>query len=275
MKTSFLPRRFLYIELLMYSLICTLLIIAWVPAIISLINYGTVFPSALRAAGFMNFTGIALLVFIRFVKKELRSVRFRLSEKQICFQTASRERGITTSSITSISLLRFPFGGGIAVIESSDGSLSVPLAITDRHGFFSRLCEYLTVIDSPAAERTDWKALLRTCMLTDISAQRAQKLFNTLLLLAITALPLNMFIGAAYWNMSIIPLILWSVAGTLVPLAAYTIADIILRLLAARTEPIQFSETFTLLENRVLARVGLVCGMLYLTGGILFRIIIL
>ena len=274
MKTYPLPRRFLYPELLVYSLICTLMLVAWIPAIISIITYGSVFKSAVRAAFFLNLTAGTLIVSVLFVKKELRRIRFIVTEDTLGFQSASRGRKINISTISSCSLLRFPLGGGILVIDGTDGSLSIPLIIEHCTDLASRLREYHTSGSSGASSPTDWESILRTCRLTEITINRSQRVFLPLLTICFAALPVNMFVGAVYWDMSLVPLILWAVVGALVPLATYAGADVILRLQASRRSKKNLPLPDTADEQRILARTSLAGLLLFLAGAIVYRSIL-
>ncbi len=272
MKTYPLPRRFLYVELLFYSLISTLMIVAWIPAVLSLIAYGSVFPSAMRAALFLNLTAVTLIIFVLFVQKELRSVSFYISEEQLGYRSTSRGKQIRLAAISSVGLLRFPLGGGILVIESPEGSLSIPLFIPGISDLVARLREYLPASAVAESDETiDWTTILRTCGRTESVTSRSLRVFRPVLSCAIAALPLNVFIGAVYWNTSVIPLMLWAVTGTLFPLATYGSADIILRLLSGRAGKVPPDVDY---ENRLLIRAALAGGSIYLLCGILFKAII-
>jgi hypothetical protein len=271
MKTYPLPRRFLYVELLFYSLISTLMIVAWIPAAVSLIAYGSVFPSAMRAALFLNLTAITLIIFVLFVQKELRSISFFISEEQLGYRSSSRGKQIRLAGISSVGLLRFPLGGGILVIESPEGSLSIPLFIPGISDLVARLREYLPAPVSESDDTTDWNTIVRTCGRSESVTRRSLRVFRPVLSCAIAALPLNVFIGAVYWNTSIVPLMLWAVTGTLFPLATYGSADILLRILSGRTGKVLPDVD---VENRLLIRAALAGGSIYLFCGILFKALI-
>ncbi|MBN1759228.1 MAG: hypothetical protein JW863_12960 [Chitinispirillaceae bacterium] len=275
MRTYPLPRRFLYAELLIYSLIGTLLLVAWIPAILSIITYGSVFKSALRAAFFLNLTASTLIVFVLFVKKELRRVKFVITEEYLGFQSASRGKKIRIATISSFSMLRFPLGGGVLIVDSADGTLSIPLMIERCSDLVSRLREYHTAGISDETLSNDWESILRTCRLTETTTERSLRVFRSLYTTCIVALPLNMIIGAVYWDMSIVPLILWAIAGALFPLATYGSADIILRLQTSRLSKKNLPLPDASDELRIFSRAGLAGLLLFLVCGILYRTIVL
>jgi hypothetical protein len=268
------PRRFLYAEVILFSLISTLMIFAWMPAFMSLVTYGSILGSALRAAIFLNITAVTLILFVAFIKRELRRLRFVLSDEQLIFQTSSREKKLRLSTIASVSLVRFPLGGGIMVIESGDGQLSIPLIIKNSADLVTRLREYCATRNQEVATGTHWDRIGIACSLSAIASDRDRKVFGIVLPACIFMLPLNVLVGAIYWNMSIVPLMIWSVAGPFFPFAAFACADLLLRITTARHFRAP-QHTNLPDEDRVLARSGVLFFILFMVSAIAFKALVL
>lgn len=274
MKIYPLPRRFLYAEVILFSLISTLMIFAWIPAVMSLVTYGSVLRSALRAALFLNITAVTLILFVLFVKRELRKVRIVLSDEHLVFQTSSHIRKIRLSAIESCSLVRFPLGGGILVIESGDGPLSIPLILENCSDLLARLRQYDLSRDTSTVNEARWDRIGIAGSLSAAAARRAEKVFSGVMTVCIAMLPLNVLVGAIYWNMSVVPLMIWSVTGPLFPFAAFAVADLLLRMKTARhyREP---HHQYPLNEDRILAASGMLFLILFLLSAIVFKALVL
>ena len=274
MKTCPLPKRFLYAELMLLSLISALMILAWIPAVLSLITYGSLLASALRAAVFLNLTAVTLILLVLFVKRELRRFIFFMTDEHLGVGTPSRNRKIRLAAVESVSLLRFPLGGGVVIIESGDGSLTIPLIFENCYDLFTGLREVLNRNKPDISTATDWETIRRACSLSEMAAHRAEKVFTTILTACIAMLPVGFLVGAVYWNMSVVPLMLWSIIGPLFPIAAYGSADLILRTAFVRSDDaggVMRKPD----ENRILTRTALVFFLLYLVCAVLYKAVFL
>jgi hypothetical protein len=96
--------------------------------------------------------------------------------------------------------------------------------------------------------------------------------YRPLLTLSIFMLPVNVLIGAVFWNMSILPLMLWAVSGPFFPLFSYAVADILIR--RRPTQP-DFEVALSQDDLRIVIRSGFVFFLLYLVSGIVYKAYIL
>ncbi|HMA63707.1 MAG: hypothetical protein ACM31E_11960, partial [Fibrobacterota bacterium] len=73
-------KRFIYIEAPLYSLIITVLLVSWLPALLSVVAYDTLYPSTIRFGITLDVTVIVFLVIIALVRSEVRKTMFLISE---------------------------------------------------------------------------------------------------------------------------------------------------------------------------------------------------
>lgn len=267
------PRHFLYFELLLFSLISTLMIFAWIPALMSLITYSMVLPSAVRAAIFLNITAVALLLFVFFIKREMRNAVFLLTDEFLVQKGAYRTRKIRLAAIRKVSLIRFPVTGGAMVLECDHGVLAVPLLLLGVHNLAERLERFCaSAAHGCSTDEKTWRRIHEICSTSHAVNRRTAVVFRPLLTLSVFMLPVNVIVGAGFWDMSILPLMLWAVSGPLFPGGAYAVADILMRRRGRR----DFSAAaVSSEEQRTIARSALLFFLLYLAAGIIYKACIL
>ncbi|MBN1576606.1 MAG: hypothetical protein JW913_08645 [Chitinispirillaceae bacterium] len=271
-----LPRRFVYLELIVISLISALVIFAWVPAILSIFRYGTVLASALRAAIFLNITAVSLLLFHLFVKNEQRRVQFILTDEFLAYKSALGVKKIRLDDIHSVSLIRFPVSCGVMEVKSGQGTINVPLIlqnISDLTELMEEACGRVAGVRS--VPQATWRRIHLLSAIADDAARRASAVFRPLLITSLAMLPAAVFIGAVYWDMSIIPLMLWSMAGLIVPLCVYATADIIIRVRGTQELDGQVPRHGSIDEKKVYAWSGFAFFLLYLIAGIVYKALVL
>lgn len=267
-----LPQRFVYLELLVFLLIATLLIFAWLPAVLSIFRYGTILPSALRAAIFLNVTAFSLLIFHLFVRREMRRVQFILTDELLVHKTSLRIKKIPLAGIRSVVMIGFPVIGGVLIVNSVEGSITIPLILQKTGDLIFRFegaCRDMAAACS--VPEATWRKIRLTGQLSESAGRRSSAVFKPLFITSVVVLPVSVFIGAVYWDMSIIPLMLWSVAGSTVPLCAYAASDIIIRLHEAGNGDGHATPNARIDEKRVYAWSGLLFLMIYLFAGIIFK----
>ena len=119
-----LPERFVYLELTVILLLSALVIFAWVPALLSIFRYGSVLPSAMRAAIFLNITAASLLLVHLFVKREIRRVQFILTGEYLAHKTTLYLKRVRLADIRSVNLLRLPAGHGMLSIGNGETAIA-------------------------------------------------------------------------------------------------------------------------------------------------------
>jgi hypothetical protein len=271
-----LPRHFVFIEMVLFSLISTLMIFAWLPAILSIFTYNMVLPSALRAALFLNVTAVCLILLILFMKRELRSVEFIINDEVVVRKGLTSLRQIRIAAIQTVSFVKFPVTGGVIVIETSRGSLTVPLMLAD-------ITRFVTILEHVCRHSegtfrfssTQFNDLMRIAKRTEDKQKRASAMFGPLLSISITLLPVNVFVGAVFWDMSIVPLMMWSITGPLFPIVFYSVTNGILLVSEKRREGSGSVVDQHLQVVRVYGVSGYMFGSLYLISGIMFKALVL
>lgn len=270
------PGRFLYGEVVLFSLVSTLMIFAWIPALISLFTYGAVVASALRAAVFLNITAVALMLLFFFVKGELRATRFILTDSAIARKTSTKVQRIPFSGVTGVSLLTYPFGGGVLSIESRETTMVIPLLVQPVDLLVHKLeliCSSCAI--GCAVEPDLWKRVHAEARLSKFIAGRSENFFTPVLTLCISMLPFHIFTGAFFWDIGVIPLAIWTVAGPIIPLAGYAAADIVVRRMARKKTDTPLFASMPEIADTVFVRAGYItlCG--YLLAAIFFKTLVL
>ena len=269
------PRRFLYPEIMLFSLIFALVAIAWIPVIYSLFEIGELLPSVLRAAAVPSITAAVILVLVLFVKFELRKVRFLLTDELLIRSSSLHARKMPLLGIESVALFRTPVSGGILSVNSGRQTIHIPLIVRHIRDLVSRI-EGACAETAIAARINDatWRELHRRSALTDKAVKRAARAYQPLLTATAAMVPVAAVTGMFFWNISFLPLMIWSAIAPFFPVASFATADLILRLREKRENAKSAdldAPSVTIDETPTFVRTGIVFFLLYLCAGIIFR----
>jgi len=267
------PDRFIYGEVVLFSLVSALLIFAWIPALISFFSYGSVVASAMRAALFLNITAIALILLFFFIKGEIRATQFLVGDATITKKTSTKVTKIPFAAVTGVSLLRYPFGGGVVSIESRDVTMIIPLLVQPVGLLVKRLELLSSNSGSCTVEPGVWKKIHATARLSKLVAEQSGRFFGPMLTLCITMLPLHIFTGAFFWDMSVISLAVWTILGPLFPLAGYAAADLFIRYATSKKPPETSTAALHSAAEVIFVRVGYITLCCYCMAAIIYKTI--
>lgn len=267
------PERFLYSEIILLLLFCTMLIFSWVPLLLAWSASGEILQSAVRAVLFLNIAAVALLILLQRTKKRLTKSSFSLVPHALLQQSPGVHKEINFANVTSITLLRFPFTGGMLVVESATVAIQVPLLLCEIDDLARKLIHGCALEHARFTVQPIKEHLLEICSRVEANNKRAERNFRQLSSLCFRMLPLNLVIGAFLWNMSLLPLVAWMVTGPLFPLGAYAAVDNVLRSKLRRKQISGFSGETDALERTLQVRIGFFAACLYLVTGICFRMI--
>lgn len=269
-----LPQHPVYLEAVVFAVICALCIFALIPALISFLNYGTVLPSAKRAAFFLCLTALLVRILEMVIKRELGRVRFVLTEEALIRETSLRRRVLRFSAVDKLLFVSFPPAGGIVVLQGGGGqSLTVPLTLEHVDDLTRRIEALVPVaVGGESGERADlWHRVHRGCAAAEAGRRRASVMRKPLLEAVTMIVAVNFLVGAIYWNMPVVPLLLWVVAGPLFPIAGYAGSDLFMkirdrgRITPGNVKGLSFD------EQRTVAVAAMLCTAVYLVAGILCR----
>ncbi len=271
-----LPSRFIYFELLIYILIFCLFVFGWFPSIVSILRYGIVLPSAQRAAVFLNITAVLLFLFYLFVKREMRLVAFILTDDSLIFKTSQGSNKISFPEIRSVSFKRFSVFGGFLIVNSYDETISIPMMLLKISDLIERLEHaYRKAAGSSVVPDTMWRDIQKAGLISESAARRSTVAFKPLLSISGIIVPASVFIGALYWDMPAIPLLLLSVSSAIFPLCSYAVSDLIIR----RHEAMCYDKNTITAERfdheKVYVWTGLVSLLIYLFAGTIYKILII
>lgn len=270
-----LPHRFLYIEVLLVSLLSTLLLFAWIPALFSFFSYGIIFSSALRAGVFLNLTAVALLFLSAFIKREIKAISYMIDETYLVRRSSSKQMRIALAAITKVSLVKFPLGGGVLFIEGKGAMMLLPLMLVNCNILITKL-EAACHNNSCCKDMHIWNEVHALCTLMDILQHQSIRYFRPILLLCILLLPINFITGAFFWDMRVIPLVLWTITGPLFPFIGYAISDGLIRFKIRRA---LLHGQGTILSkfaaDSIIVRLGCFCFCFYLLLAIFYKMLVI
>lgn len=261
-----LPDKFIYFELISFSLIIFLIVIGWVPPIFSFLQYGNVFPSAWRALLFLNFTAIMVLLAYLFLKRDLKNTIYLFTDEYIIFKSLFTFKKIAFSEIKKISFFPFPLSKGFISIDAETQVIVIPLSLKNITSAVYRL-EQIAIEFSIPLSNYKWSELYTRAQFSEYHQKRASFLFQYLLMASIIMLLFDFFVGAIFWDMSLIPLMLWSLSGPVLPIFGYAISDLIIRLKVEKRKRIMEEVE----EKRIYVWCGIGVFCLYLVISILYN----
>jgi hypothetical protein len=261
-------KRFLYPEIILLSLIGVIFIFSWFPAIFSILAYGALIQSALRAATYLNATAIALLLLYHFVKKELRKIEVVFMDERLILKTAYKVTTIRISEITNLRYKKIPFLKGLITVIAKDASIAVPLCIENCKEFTSTLMNVLTDLNkTDVFDMNSNRLLLEDVTVFQNSYNRLKPAFYPLIGISISIFFVNILIASIIWNLALIPLLLWSITGAYFPVIAYAIADWNINRKIKLTGKENYADDFSV--EYLFS--GLLIFTLYLITGIFFK----
>jgi hypothetical protein len=264
-------KRFIYIEAPLYSLIGTLLLLSWFPLIIGYLAYGTLYPSTIRFGIFFDITASVLITIILFVKNNLEKNIFVITDEAIIFKAPGKIRTMFFSNINLCKHVQTSFAEHVQ-ITSSDKTILLPFSINGIHDLLLHLNEYLIVngkagtLDEPSPG-----TMLVAARLRKHAYPREKKAFSPLLLTTFFLTFFNIFIAYKYWELEIIPVLMWAIVGFLVPLNSFALAEqFINRQVNGTNSQLSDNQIEQILQSSYLLS-GILFLFLYLTAGILFK----
>lgn len=264
-------KRFVYIEAPLYSLIGSLLIISWFPAIIGYFAYGLIYPSTIRFGIFFDITASVLIAIILFVKNDLKNNLFILTENAIILKAPGKLITLFYDHINLCKHVQTSFSEQVQ-ITSSDKTILLPFSINGMHDLLLNLHEQLILnnktetLDEPCPG-----SMLTSAQLRKHAYHREKKAFPTIILATFFLTFFNIFIAYKYWGLEIIPVLMWAIIGFLIPLNSFALAESLIngqiKKLQIQSSIKQLEETF----HSMYLLSGLLFLMLYLAAGIYFK----
>jgi hypothetical protein len=119
-----------------------------------------------------------------------------------------------------------------------------------------------------------WPQAHRRSTLTGKAVKRSSRSYQSLLTISITMLPFAVITGMFFWDLDLIPLMLWSVIAPILPLIAFATADLTLRIREERAFTAPKNDAATRVdidEESTFVRSGIFFAILYLIAGIVYK----
>lgn len=214
-----LQQRFIYLEMLFLCTIASLCIISWFPSIFSILVYEMIIKSALKAAVFLNFTALVIFLLYKHIKKEMYQYTIMFSDDQIIKRGFFETTAIHFSEITGVKYVRLPLIKGYLEITTNSKPLIIWLYIENPAAFVSLLQTKLSLNISD-------KYLNEDLSVFHDSYKRSVSAFYPLTSISLLTFFINVIISIKFWDLALIPILLFAMTGLILPIIAYTIADI-------------------------------------------------
>lgn len=219
-----LQKRFLYVEMLFFSSITSLCIISLFPAIFSILAYETIIPSAIRAAIFLNITAFILFMLSRIIKTEIQSFSIALTDDKIIKKGFFNTVSIQYSEITGFRYIKNMGFQRYLKISAVNNAVLIPLSIDKPIVFVdilkSRMSKSILNPNSLLDPRfhEDLKVFYD-------SYNRSLAAFHPLIIISIFLFFFNFVIAAQFWDLALIPVLLFAITGFIIPIVTYAIAN--------------------------------------------------
>ena len=219
-----LQPRFLYLELLFLYAIASFCIISWFPPIFSLLAYDGILRSAIKASLLLNFTAFVIFLLYRFIKNEMRRISIIITNDQIIKKGFSQTTSVRFSDIKNLQYIRIPGIRGFLKLSTSDNVMKIPLCIEHTITFIASLQSRLNGNPDVLININDTRLFEDTRVFQD-SYQRSLRAFSPLILISLF-LFFNTIVAVEFWELALIPTLLFATVGLFLPSIGYHIADI-------------------------------------------------
>ena len=265
-------QRFLFLELPLICVIIAILILSWLPYMVSFISFDSIVRSAMRATLYLNITVFSLYFFFRLIKRELRKTEFIITNERLIKKTTYNISVVPLAEIISIRFVPIPLLRGYLQIKTSKSRILVPLFIENLTGFAKKLQINSVNCGKKDVFGNSFKLFHKMSAIYDLAYRRSVSIFYPLIGISLFSIIVNLIIAGKLWSMPLIPLLLWTMCGLAFPLLAlllsnWRINEHLLKNLTSDTESIAH-----LYRSEYLLG-GLLIFFLYLFFGIFFRTI--
>jgi len=220
-----LQPRFLYLELLFLYAIASFCIISWFPPIFSLLAYDGILRSAIKASFLLNFTAFVIFLLYRFIKNEMRRISIIITNDQIIKKGFSQTTSVRFSDIKNLQYIRIPGIRGFLKLSTSDNVMKIPLCIEHTITFIASLQSRLNGNPDVLININDTRLFEDTRVFQD-SYQRSLRAFSPLILISLFLFFFNTIVAVEFWELALIPTLLFATVGLFLPSIGYHIADI-------------------------------------------------
>lgn len=220
-----LQPRMLYLELFFLYTIAFFCIISWFPPIFSLLAYEGILRSAINASLLLNFTAFVVFLLYKFIKGEMSRVSVIITDDQVIKRGFSRTTSVRFSDINNLQYVRIPGIRGFLKFSTSDNVLRIPLFIEHTVSFIASLQSRLNENPNSLTSINDTRLFEDVKVFQD-SYQRSLRAFSPLILISLFLFFFNTIIAVEFWELALIPTLLFAMTGLIIPSFGYYIADV-------------------------------------------------
>jgi hypothetical protein len=267
-------KRFIYIEAPLYALIITVLLVSWLPALLSVVAYDTLYPSTIRFGVYLDVTVVIFLVIIGIVRSEVRKTIFLISEDAIVYKAPGKLRQIFFSDITLCKHIQTPLTEHVQIV-SPEKSITLPFSINGIFDLILTINEHLiTAGKTSVLEEKSSGAMISAACLRKFAYQREKTAFRPLVSSTLFLTVLNIFVAYKIWELDVIPIFMWSVIGFIVPLNVFTFAESLINKKVKALECRITDEAHAKIAQTNYIFSSILFLIMYLCAGLAFRFIL-
>ncbi len=236
--------------------------------------YGVIYTSAVRFGLFLDLTSIIVALIIFFVKSELRKNMFAITDEAIIFKAPGKFKPVFFSDI--ILCKHKQSLKEVVQITSSDKTIQLPFSINGIYDLLLHLHERLIANGkSSALDEPSSASMINSALIRKHAYQREKKAFLPLVFSTFFLTFFNMIMAYKYWDFDIIPVLMWSIIGFLMPLNSFAFAEYLINQQINISDNKEISDLPIANAKDRTAGFYLLSSLLflvfYLTAGILFK----
>jgi hypothetical protein len=203
-----------------------LIMVVYLPLLFLQLLYGSVGAPAVRATIFMSGTYFFLLLFTRYIRKEMDAVKYIVTGDSITVKNSFRSTTVSFAEATAFTCRQFPLMKGFAELAAPGRKITIPSTLRDFGMLIDAVAAGLAAGGNAGlcADETV-RSMKRIAVVSAFSYARSRAAFYPLIITTITAGVAGAFIAGELWGTAAFPLLMWTGLSLAGPLLVYGIAD--------------------------------------------------
>ena len=203
-----------------------LIMVVYLPLLFLHLVYGSVGAPAVRATIFMSGTFFFILLFTRFMRKEMDAVMYVVTPDSLILKNSFRTVTLSFAEATGFACRRYPFMKGFAELSAPGRKIAVPSTLRDFGGLIDAIAAGLAAGGKAGlASGGTLRDLKRIALVSEFSYARSRAAFVPLIYATVAVGIAGAFIASEVWVTAQFPLLIWTGVSLAAPLLAYGIAD--------------------------------------------------
>ncbi|MBN2037916.1 MAG: hypothetical protein JW768_14335 [Chitinispirillaceae bacterium] len=210
----------------LFLLFIGLVVVAYLPLLVSLLTYGVVYAPLQRASMYLSATYVILLLLARFAHIEISRVQFILTPSSLVHKSTFSFIEIPYQDMTRCDIRTIPLIKGFIAVSAPGKRIILPSTITRFGDLAACLVKRLQAAGNGAlCSAAHTHTLRRIALVTEFSHARSRAAFFPLVYATVCSTLANAFIAAMIWNGSGFAQVVWTGITLFMPLLVYGLAD--------------------------------------------------